>query len=159
MKFASIVSAILLSVAFLSCQAPSSLEAQGSYLSFRPEVAAGADGAIAYHGPDGSWQAIWLDAERSFDLSYVGKTLDSRGNAAIVFEIAPHDQVSFSDLTESIIGKHLAILIDGEIISAPVVVDRLPGEGIIQNGMQGFTQEEATAMVTALRIGGNEHDV
>jgi len=158
MKLASLVSALFLSLALLSCQAPTAPRIDGSSLTFRPEVSKGVVNAIAYHGPDESWQPVWFGAERSFALSYVGKTYDGKGNIAIAFDIAPHDEALFSDFTESLINKHMAILIDGEIMSAPIVNDRLPGSGLLSGGPEGFAEEEATALITALRIGPRKED-
>lgn len=125
----------------------------GSQLSFRPEVSADSQGAIAWHGPGDHQPAIWFGAERSFELSYVGLTQDSRGKVAIAFEVAMQDKLLFGDFTESLTDRHMAILVDGEIKSAPNVMSRLPGSGILTGGVDGFEKGEAQALVTALRIG------
>jgi preprotein translocase subunit SecD len=57
----------------------------------------------------------------------------------------------FGDLTEQNVGKHLAIVLDGNVHSAPVIRERIPsGQAQISGG---FTPEEARDLAIILRAG------
>lgn len=57
---------------------------------------------------------------------------------------------TFSDFTANNAGSFLAIVVDGEVISAPQINGRIPGEGVIEGA---FTLEEANALVLQLKFG------
>src|SRR5262249_17827284 len=46
-----------------------------------------------------------------------------------------------------------AIVVDGEIVTAPTVNSKLPGGGIIEGGAQGFTKKEVKELIVILRAG------
>ncbi len=58
---------------------------------------------------------------------------------------------AFGDVTESNVGRQLAIVLDGNIHSAPVIRERIPGGRAQITG--GFTLEEATDLAIVLRAG------
>ena len=58
---------------------------------------------------------------------------------------------AFADLTEANVNKRLAIILDGNVHSAPVIRERIPsGQAQITGG---FTTEEATDLAIVLRAG------
>ncbi|MBA3534363.1 MAG: protein translocase subunit SecD [Ardenticatenales bacterium] len=61
---------------------------------------------------------------------------------------APADKLR--EYTRQNIGSFMAITVDKEVISAPVIQSEIPGEGIIQGS---FTIEEAEAIVLQLKYG------
>lgn len=58
---------------------------------------------------------------------------------------------AFSDLTEAAVGKRLAIVLDGNVHSAPQIRERIPSGRAQITG--GFTTEEATDLAIVLRAG------
>ncbi len=58
---------------------------------------------------------------------------------------------AFSDLTEANVGKRLAIVLDGNVHSAPVIRERIPSGRAQITG--GFTTEDATDLAIVLRAG------
>ncbi|HEV8439442.1 MAG TPA: protein translocase subunit SecD [Methylomirabilota bacterium] len=58
---------------------------------------------------------------------------------------------AFSDLTEASVGKRLAIVLDGNVHSAPVIRERIPSGRAQITG--GFTTQEATDLAIVLRAG------
>jgi preprotein translocase subunit SecD len=57
----------------------------------------------------------------------------------------------FADLTSANVGRRLAIVLDGNLYSAPVIRERIPsGQAQITGG---FTSEEATDLAIVLRAG------
>lgn len=57
----------------------------------------------------------------------------------------------FEEITGNNVGKHLAIFLDGEIISSPVINERISGGQAIISG--GFTPDEARALAQNLSFG------
>lgn len=84
----------------------------------------------------------------SQDLVKVFRTTDQSGFAAIGFELRGGRQKDFGDFTEAYVQEQLAIVLDGVIVSAPKVNERLHGASIIQGQ---FTDAEVDAWVTALK--------
>jgi len=58
---------------------------------------------------------------------------------------------AFSDLTDANVGKRLAIILDGNVHSAPVIRERIPSGRAQITG--GFTTQEATDLAIVLRAG------
>ncbi|MDQ7025518.1 MAG: protein translocase subunit SecD [Anaerolineae bacterium] len=69
---------------------------------------------------------------------------------AIAFEIKPEFQQIFAEFTASRIGQPMAIVLDGEVLSAPTVQSELSSGGVITGQ---FTQEEAQTLALQLRSG------
>ncbi|NLT73103.1 MAG: protein translocase subunit SecD [Chloroflexi bacterium] len=73
------------------------------------------------------------------------------GRPYIAFALDGEGVDVFAEHTAANIGKYLAIVLDGEVISCPVINSSIPdGEGIIEGQ---FTLEEAKSMVLQLRYG------
>lgn len=58
----------------------------------------------------------------------------------------------FAEITGQHVEERLAIVLDGELISAPVIKSRIPGGRAIIEG--NFTMQEAHDIASALRVGG-----
>ncbi len=152
MKLAHLISALFLFLALFSCQtAPADMD-QGSWIGFRPPATYGDPGAVAWSGASGDQSLTWFGEPQWFRLSRVAETVDQAGRAALSFEIAEEDVISFGDFTEALIGKQMAVEVDGEILSAPFVQSRLPGVGILQGGANGFREEELQRHLAALQM-------
>lgn len=68
----------------------------------------------------------------------------------INFEIKPEYQEIFGNFTASRIGEPMAIVLDGEVLSAPTIQARLSDGGVISGN---FTEEEANTLALQLRSG------
>lgn len=68
----------------------------------------------------------------------------------ISFEIKPEYQETFGNFTGSRINEPMAIVLDGEVLSAPVIQARLTDGGVITGQ---FTEEEAKTLALQLRSG------
>lgn len=85
------------------------------------------------------------------DLREASVITDQLGQPAISFELSPAGADIFADFTSNNIGRYLAIVLDGEVISAPVISGAIPtGSGVIEGN---FTFEEANALAVQLRYG------
>ena len=87
------------------------------------------------------------------DLASVGLATDDFGFPAVQFDLVAGRRKEFGEFTEQLVGRQLAVVVSGELLTAPVVQDRLPGRGIINGGSEGFTIGEVKRLVRALRSG------
>ena len=72
----------------------------------------------------------------------------------VYFEMKPDRAQPFADFTWRHAGKQLAFVLDGAMVSAPVIRSALPGEGIISgSGGAGFTRLEASVLAHILHSG------
>ena len=72
------------------------------------------------------------------------------------FRFEPRGRKIFADLTGRIKGKRMAIILDGEVKSAPVVEERIPGGNTrirLGSGDYDSLMEEANMIASALRSG------
>jgi len=84
---------------------------------------------------------------------------DQNGRLAVTFSLRNEDpdfaSQTFSDFTRDHRGEYFAITLDGTVISAPVIQDTIPANGVIQitGGTAGFTSQDANDLVTVLKFG------
>lgn len=83
-----------------------------------------------------------VDAQPSFDQN---------NRPAVNFRFNPPGARAFGDYTRDNIGSPFAIVLDGEVISAPVIQSHIPGGSGIITG--SFTVEESTNLAVLLRAG------
>jgi preprotein translocase subunit SecD len=84
------------------------------------------------------------------DLRMARPTQDEFGKPAVSFTLNTDGANRFERVTESNIGKKLAIVLDGKIQSAPVIQGRIRDSGQITGT---FTQEQADDLALVLRSG------
>ena len=83
-----------------------------------------------------------VDAQPSFDQN---------GRPSVTFRFNPAGGRKFGDYTAANIGKPFAIVLDGEVISAPTIQSHIPGGAGVITG--NFTVEESTRLAILLRAG------
>ena len=76
---------------------------------------------------------------------------DQNGRPAVNFRFNPSGARKFGDYTAENIGNPFAIVLDSEVISAPVIQSHIPGGSGIITG--NFTVEESTNLAVLLRAG------
>jgi len=76
---------------------------------------------------------------------------DQNGSPAVNFRFNPSGARKFGDYTAENIGSPFAIVLDDEVISAPIIQDHIPGGSGIITG--NFTVEESTELAVLLRAG------
>ena len=76
---------------------------------------------------------------------------DQNGRPAVSFRFNTTCARTFGDYTAENIGNPFAIVLDGEVISAPVIQSHIPGGSGIITG--SFTVEESTNLAVLLRAG------
>ncbi len=85
------------------------------------------------------------------DLTRAETTFDQFGKAAVSLTFNPEGAKLFDDATAANINKQIAIVLDGTVISAPVVQQRISGGEAQITG--SFTTEEANRLAIMLRAG------
>ncbi len=76
---------------------------------------------------------------------------NSPGNWQVAIEFTPTGARIFGDTTEQNVGRRLAIILDGNLYSAPRINERIPGGRAVITGQ--FTVEEARDLAIVLRAG------
>ena len=76
---------------------------------------------------------------------------NSPGNWQVAIEFNPVGTRIFGELTEQNVGRHLAIILDGNLYSAPRINERIPGGRAVITGQ--FTVDEARDLAIVLRAG------
>ena len=76
---------------------------------------------------------------------------NSTGNWQVAIEFTSTGARIFGEVTEQNVGKHLAIILDGNVYSAPRINERIPGGRAVITGQ--FTVDEARDLAIVLRAG------
>lgn len=87
------------------------------------------------------------------DLKNASVSRDDNGRPAVSFALNADGAAKFGKLTEENIGKQLAIVLDGAVVSAPTINGRITDSGIITGGAGGFAPEEAKELALVLKSG------
>jgi preprotein translocase subunit SecD len=107
---------------------------------------------LVYNSPDRAMTHD--DPHRPWSVKTSKPTADhGSSGAAVAFELDRRGAKLFGELTGAHIGKMLAIVLDGHVLSAPRVNSRIEGSGIISGPPGGFTQQQATYLASTLNAG------
>jgi preprotein translocase subunit SecD len=85
------------------------------------------------------------------ELTDAQPAFDQNNRPAVNFRFNPTGARAFGDYTANNIGKPFAIVLDNEVISAPVIQDHIPGGSGIITG--SFSVEQSTELAVLLRAG------
>jgi preprotein translocase subunit SecD len=130
-------------------------------LTFHPVIARGSNGDAApgvgnviYPSLDEPGLFYTLDAApvvTGEELTDARPDFDQNGRPAVSFRFNPTGARKFGDYTAQNIGQLFAIVLDNEVISAPVIQSHIPGGSGIITG--NFTVESSTNLAVLLRAG------
>ncbi len=118
-----------------------------------PEARAGVGNAVI---PSMDEQGLYYTIETSpvvsgDELVDAQPSFDQNGRPAVSFRFDTTGARKFGDYTRDNIGQPFAIVLDNEVISAPVIQSHIPGGSGIITG--NFTVEESTNLAVLLRAG------
>lgn len=111
--------------------------------------------------PDGAKEDAFLlefvalnRKERSFgnehlDARGIALVADDAGRPAVQYCLKPEFAAEYGDWSQKLIRQHAAIVLNGEIRSAPMILSRIPGRGQIA----GLERGEAEALAACLSAG------
>ena len=81
------------------------------------------------------------------------RAMDSDGRAAVGFTWNSEGKREFLQLTEKNVGRQLAVVLDGEIRSAPEIKSAIGRRGIIEGGDKGWEEKELNGLIITLKGG------
>lgn len=84
------------------------------------------------------------------ELRTARRSQDEFGQANVRFDLVPSAANKFGSFTESHIGTPMAIVLDGRVMSAPVIRARITDSGVIEGN---YSIEEAEDLALVLRAG------
>lgn len=87
------------------------------------------------------------------DIQVVFPSADRAARPAVGYELKNNRKTAYGDFTEEFKGRAMAIILSGEVYSAPEIEGRIPGQGIITGGLGGFSVDEVREFITVLRTG------
>lgn len=99
-------------------------------------------------------RAVILFKDVLFDGSTIKRAqvqTDQFGKPEVTFELSGEGAKVFTKVTEANVGKRLAIVLDGKILSMPVIRERIPTGQVRITG--SFTMKEAQDLALVLRAG------
>ncbi len=117
------------------------------------------EGACQYHHWDagGNWtvpsEAIWR-LEQPLLRAQVARAepgIDELGFPALSVTLAPADVAAFRALSARAIGRRLAVLVDGQVVTAPVVAGPIPGPFQISGR---FSEDDVRLLIRRLEPSG-----
>ena len=98
-----------------------------------------------------SWETTGLTGK---DLSKANLSTSQNGQWVVDLEFNDNGTKKFAALTKEMVGQQMAIFFNGELQSAPVIREPIPGgRAQISGGDSGFAYEEAKTMVDLLNAG------
>ena len=98
-----------------------------------------------------TWETTGLTGK---DLSKANLSTSPNGQWVVDLEFNDNGTKKFASLTKEMVGQQMAIFFNGELQSAPVIREPIPGgRAQISGGDSGFAYEEAKTMVDLLNAG------
>lgn len=114
------------------------------------------EGAPGQPASTGYYAVRRVPAVTGRDLRNSRPTLDENNRPAVSFSLNQDGARKFGMFTQANIGKQLAIVIDGRVVSAPQIQSRIDDEGRITGT---FTNQEAQDLSLVLRSGALPADL
>ncbi len=108
----------------------------------------------------GNVASLAMTQEQNWGLSSARATIDqSSGTQAVAFSLNSLGAERMSQITGPNVGKQMAILLDGQAISAPTLQSKISGNGQITGGTGGFTDSELRYLLNTLKAGSLEGEL
>lgn len=103
---------------------------------------------------EGSWDSAMLKSIRTFGIKDARACRDPAGAPAVVFLIADDEKDDFRKWTGSIVGRRMALILDGKVVATPMVKVPLPGIGVVIDETRRWNDEEAKEIASRIRKQG-----
>ena len=102
--------------------------------------------------PNGTVKELPIVVKRRTEISGKSvanafRSVDQLGRAVVIIEFNPEGRKKFGNLTEQNIGRRLAVILDGEVYSAPVIRSAIYGSCEISGGNMSSVEAEELASV------------
>lgn len=127
------------------------LQAKGGTVPPDMEIVSGVGDAAAGERPETAYYLVRkVPVVTGRDLRNARPSLDENNQPVVQFSLKREGAQKFGAATEQNINRRLAIILDGRVQSAPVILDRISDEGRIEGS---FTSEEVDDLSLKLRSG------
>lgn len=113
-------------------------------------TALGKPGSLSFVDESGTELLTGSDVQTADATQDTSSTVGTK-QYVVQLEMTAKGAEKFQEATKNNIGKQIAIIYDGEVISAPNVENEIEGGSAVINGMETF--EEADQLATSIRIG------
>lgn len=100
---------------------------------------------------EGSWDDVKLKSVRTFGIQDARVYPDPQGHPAVLFVIADGEKEEFRRWTASLVGRQMAILIEGKVVAVPTIKTPLPGAGIVMDETRTWSADEAQSIAERIR--------
>ena len=108
----------------------------------------------------GNVPSLAMTQDQDWSLRSAQPTVDQNtGQQAVAFELDSKGAIRMSQITGPNIRKMMAILLDGKVISSPVLNSKIAGRGQITGGMDGFDPKELHYLLSTLKAGSLEGEL
>ncbi|MEX0776503.1 MAG: protein translocase subunit SecD [Phycisphaeraceae bacterium] len=97
--------------------------------------------------------ASMTPAQEGWQLTAANQIPDDRGLPAVGFSLNVVGAQLMGQLTGNHLQQPMAIVLDGRVMSAPNINDKISGNGIITGGQGGFSPQELEYLTRTLRAG------
>ena len=137
-----------------SAEALKSLIGTTAHLSFHPVLPKAAPDSLTLPSAEDPQTSYTLDPRAVVtgeELVDSKPSFDQNGSPAVTFRFDSAGARAFGDFTAAHIGEPFAIVLDDQVISAPVIQSHIPGGSGIISGQ--FTIDQSTELATLLRAG------
>jgi preprotein translocase subunit SecD len=94
---------------------------------------------------------VLLRTVRTFGIQDARVYPDRNGYPAVLFVIADAEKDEFRRWTAGLVGRQMALLVDGKVVAIPNVNSALPGAGIVMDETRHWTMEEASTLAERIR--------
>ncbi len=106
---------------------------------------------LAVEGPDGPLLLRLEPFLTGAELRDAAPTLDMNDQPALILRLSPEGAATFADVTARSLGAPLAVVLDGDVLSVPRVMEPIYGGTVQISG--AFTEAEVAEMASLLQSG------
>jgi len=103
--------------------------------------------------------SLAMTQDQDWGLRTASPTIDDMGAPAVAFSLNALGGERMSQITGPNVGKPMAILLDGKVISSPNLNSKISGSGVITGGSGGFGQDELYYLLNTLKAGSLEGEL
>lgn len=116
--------------------------------------------ADSYYILLGNVPSLAMTQDQDWSLRSASPTVDQNsGQQAIAFSLDSLGAERMSQITGPNVRKQMAILLDGKVISSPVLNSKIAGNGQITGGSGGFSASELHYLLNTLKAGSLEGEL
>jgi SecD/SecF fusion protein len=108
----------------------------------------------------GNVPSLAMTQDQNWGLRSARATMDQNsGQPAVAFSLDSLGAERMSQITGPNVRKQMSILLDGMVISSPVLNEKIAGNGQITGGSGGFSQSELSYLLNTLKAGSLEGEL